>query len=407
MTESIESSDNPVLLITGPDPKSFIFRHLLATVPIFLVIISNLLRVVLDRMFFFATEATTSAITSSIPSYVNQSAIAMDQYAAGLSGATDITVYVIAPVGIFILFISIGWALRATELWASALLTLGMSTVAGLLIAGIGAGALVSGTFVFVLLQWIAFLVQPFSVLAAVIVMYWSERFRRSIRYTITTNSVKLQGGVMSSQGHVIPASQIGRVVLEQDVLGSMFNYGTVIPQSITRWGAETSFRGIGATAQKDNLGVGIGYARGREEASRYPLDCLYGIPDPKAAQKLIEQLMQSQTTREDEQVSYLKKIYETVSAGNIRTGSPVAAGPQPAPAAFPDSNANQTAQPGEKPGGDCGQRTPGPVTLRIQEHDLPEAYACSVCGKKELPPYIGRDGKTYCSAHYPEKNKK
>jgi len=350
MMGSPENSGNPVLLITGPDPKSFVYKYLMATLPIILVVISNILRVILERMFSIAAEATASAISSSIPSYLNPSATAMDQYTAGLAGVTNITLYVIAPLGIFLIIISIGWALRVTELWTGALLTLGLSSVVGLLLTGMTSGMIASGTFVFILLQWIAFLVQPFSILAAGVVMIRTEKFRRSIRYTITDNSVRLQGGIGSSQEHVIPGNQIARVILEQDFLGSMFNYGTVIPQSIARWGAETSFRGIGATTQKDNLGVGIGYARGREEASRYPLDCLYGIPNPKTARNLIEQLMQSHATREDEQVSYLKKIYETVSTGNVKIGSPVAGGLQPAPTVHPDGNAIQDVKVSEKP---------------------------------------------------------
>jgi len=111
----------------------------------------------------------------------------------------------------------------------------------------------------------------------------------------------------------MVPHHQIGRVVLEQDFFGRLFNYGTVIPQSITRWGSETSLRGVGASGQKDNFGAMIGYAKGREEASRYPLDCFYGIPDPRTAQNLLRQLMVLPATREEEQVTFLKKIYDKI----------------------------------------------------------------------------------------------
>jgi hypothetical protein len=128
----------------------------------------------------------------------------------------------------------------------------------------------------------------------------------------------------MWKQEHMIPHHQIGRIVFEQDFLGTMFNYGTLIPQSMTPWGAETSFRGIGATGQKDNLGLGIGFATGRVEGSRYPLDCLYGIPDPKKAQKILTGLLSRHDMREEEQVFSLKKIDGTNVAGTTTGGSGV-----------------------------------------------------------------------------------
>jgi hypothetical protein len=236
----------------------------------------------------------------------------LTQYSSPLADATNITVLMIAPVGIFTFFAVIGWTMRLTELWTSTSLALGLSGVTGIVMANWPGVSPVSGNFMLLLLQWIAYLVQPFCLVAAVIVILATEKFRRSIRYTITKNGLWMYGGFLSIQEHMIPHHQIGRIVFEQDFFGSMFNYGTLIPQTMTRWGAETSFRGVGATGQKDNFGVGIGFAKGREEGSRYPLDCLYGIPDPKKAQQILTGLISRHDMREEEQVSYLKKIYET-----------------------------------------------------------------------------------------------
>jgi hypothetical protein len=304
-----DNDDGSVLLSTGPERISFIFKYLMALSPVFLVIVCIFIRWILDRLFHFGS----SALTSAVPSYMSPlTTDLLTQYSSPLADATNITVLMIAPVGIFIFFAVIGWTMRLTELWTSTSLALGLSGVTGIVMANWPGVSPVSGNFMLLLLQWIAYLVQPFCLVAAVIVILATEKFRRSIRYTITKNGLWMYGGFLSIQEHMIPHHQIGRIVFEQDFFGSMFNYGTLIPQTMTRWGAETSFRGVGATGQKDNFGVGIGFAKGREEGSRYPLDCLYGIPDPKKAQQILTGLISRHDMREEEQVSYLKKIYET-----------------------------------------------------------------------------------------------
>ena len=287
-----------ILLATSPDSKSFMYKYVMACVPILLVLLSIFVRALLGGI--------TSALMPGIPSSLNL-------VVPAVTSITNISLYLVAPIGIFVAVAGIGWALRFTELWTSTAITLASSVICGMiLMAGTGI-PLVSERYIADLVQWIAYLVQPFCIFAVIVVLAWTEKFRRSIRYKITSENIAIQGGVWKHQEHLVPHHQIGRVVLEQDFFGRLFNYGTVIPQSITRWGSETSLRGVGASGQKDNFGAMIGYAKGREEASRYPLDCFYGIPDPRTAQNLLRQLMVRPATREEEQVTFLKKIYDKI----------------------------------------------------------------------------------------------
>ena len=287
-----------ILLATSPDSKSFMYKYVMACVPILLVLLSIFVRALLGGI--------TSALMPGIPSSLNL-------VVPAVTSITNISLYLVAPIGIFVAVAGIGWALRFTELWTSTAITLASSVICGMiLMAGTGI-PLVSERYITDLVQWIAYLVQPFCILAVIVVLVWTEKFRRSIRYTITSENIAILGGIWKHQEHLVPHHQIGRVVLEQDFFGRLFNYGTVIPQSITRWGSETSLRGVGASGQKDNFGAMIGYAKGREEASRYPLDCFYGIPDPRTAQNLLRQLMVRPATREEEQVTFLKKIYDKI----------------------------------------------------------------------------------------------
>jgi hypothetical protein len=319
-----DTDDKFTLLSTMPERASFLYKYLMALSPVFLVVLCIFVRIILERLF----KIGSSSFVSTVPSYMSgYTTGALNQYSSSITYASNITVLMIAPVGIFIFFASIGFTMRLTELWTSTVLTLSLSGVTGIIMASFAGYSPVMGNYLLILLQWIEFLVQPFCFVSAVIVILATEKFRRSIMYTITKEGVWIRGGFLSVQEHMIPHDQIGRIVFEQDFLGTMFNYGTLIPQSMTRWGQETSFRGIGAAGQKDNFGVGIGYAKSREEGSRYPLDCLYGIPDPKKAQKILTELICRHDKREDEQVSYLKKIYETNVARTMTNGSGI--GPQ------------------------------------------------------------------------------
>ena len=397
-------TEDSVLLSTRPEPMCFIYKHLMALIPVLLVIVCIFVTKIMSELFRTASSLVTSSVFSVTP-HMNQAAGSMGTYSAGLAGATNITILLIAPVGIFVLFAGIGWAMRLTQLWTGTLLTLVMSSVAGVLLAnGTGTPEL-SGEYLLTLLQWIAFLVQPFSVIAAGIVIAATEKFRRTIRYSITPDGVHIRGGIWKNQEHMIPHHLIGRIILDQDFIGTLFNYGTIIPQSVTRWGEETSFRGVGATGQKESIGVGIGYAKSREEASRYPLDCLYGIPDPKNAQRILERLVCRPAMREEEQVSYLKKIYETGAVGCRENGAGTVPGVIPV-APVPPIDTGHFPVPVTGIEADEPLDPPNSPIIRLRDDDFPDTYACAVCGKKELPPFIGKDGRCYCKDHISTENR-
>ena len=382
-----DHEDGSVLLSTGPERVSFIYKYLLALSPIILVIVCIPVRSALENMFHIASSSLTSAVPGSMAPYTTG---ILNQYSSTITDTTAITILMIAPVGIFIFFAAIGWAMRLTEVWTSTALTLGLSGATGIVIVTLTGGPPVSGNYMLVLLQWIAYLVQPFCLVAAGIVILATEKFRRSIHYTITKDGLWIRGGFLRKQEHMIPHHHIGRIVFEQDFLGSMFNFGTLIPQSMTPWGAETTFRGIGATGQKDNFGLGIGFATGRVEGSRYPLDCLYGIPDPKKAQKILTGLLSRHDVREEEQVSSLKKIDETNVAGTTTGGSdtrptvPTAAtgpGVKDDTGTRPVDGTAHDAKPPER------QQS---TIIRIHDIEIPKTPTGSVTGTmREIPPSV------------------
>jgi hypothetical protein len=89
-------------------------------------------------------------------------------------------------------------------------------------------------------------------------------------------------------------------VIFEQGIIGSRFNYGTVIPQNTTSRDVPPLFGWIMAlSGLKANAVPGTGSA-GSIGTSRDPLNCLFGIPDPKNARYIIEKMMYRPAVNED-----------------------------------------------------------------------------------------------------------
>jgi membrane protein YdbS with pleckstrin-like domain len=202
----------------------------------------------------------------------------------------QVLILLVVPVGIFLLGAGIGSSLRRPGVWTGPVLTLILSACAAYVLAGS-----VSLTLPYLLLfmQWIAFLVQPFSIIASVLVLSGTELFRRSIGYTITGHGIMIRGGIFRHVEQTIPHSRIGGVMFEQDLFGSRFNYGTLIP-----WRA-TSRDESGVHGQLDTTEPGA-VSIDRTGAPRDPLTCLFGIPDPKTAQHILEKMMERAACRDD-----------------------------------------------------------------------------------------------------------
>jgi membrane protein YdbS with pleckstrin-like domain len=268
--EQIESADS-VPLTTNPDKMSFIFKYGMALSACILVVVAIIVQLVINNMIREISPELSDVIT------------------------------LIFFIGILLIFIIIGWAMKLTEMWISMALTLGLSGLVGIPVAFFLASQTGQPQFLLSLVQWIAFLIQPFSVIAAIIVIAWTERFRRSIQYTITQDGVWIKGGVYKKQERMIPLIKIGMIEMEQDYFGIRYNYGTIIAHSSTRMGSEMSGREAGCEAKSS-----------REE-SRNPLYCLYGIPNPQNAKQILTRLISRPARREEEQVSSPDKIYNVI----------------------------------------------------------------------------------------------
>jgi hypothetical protein len=203
---------------------------------------------------------------------------------AELPAFIDMTVLLIAPIGIFLLFIYLGDATNHPEIWIGAAMTLLLSGIGAFYqVLGMGIPT-VSTQYLLLLFQWTAYLTQPFSVITSVLVIIGTELFRRSIRYTILRDVIRITGGVWTPVEHLISFKQIGRIVVKQNRFNRLIHIGTILFAGAMYHGTDTSKTGTAAAS-----GMGTGYTLVSPEQTYSPLDCLYGIRDPEKAKEVLE----------------------------------------------------------------------------------------------------------------------
>jgi membrane protein YdbS with pleckstrin-like domain len=255
-----------VVLEMHPGPGGFLPRYLLALTPLFLLAISLLATAGIRMM--------VAGLPMSIPTPAGN-------LAQGMGDMVETLILLTAPVGIYTLFVVIGWTMRYTEMWAGTLLALGSSSILGALFVTLSPEA--SLNRILDLLSWIAYLILPMSVVAALVVTAATEWFRRSISYTITYEGLITKGGILGQQERILPHHHIARLSMEQGMVGRLLDTGTIIP--------------IGAAE------LSPGSRTEGHEKSRNLLDCLYGVREPKKIMAVLDLLISDSAGRVERQV--------------------------------------------------------------------------------------------------------
>ncbi len=197
----------PVILTTRPALRGFFTRYILGLTPLFLVGLSLLaLPFVRDLVngSFRSTVISLQTIVPELPQYL------------------EIAILLIAPVGIFLFFIGLGDIIHRPEIWTGAGLTLLLSGIGALVMVQGSGVPLLSTGYLLTVFQWVAYLVQPFSVVAAAMVIVGDEAFRRTLRYTMTRDVVIITGGIWTQVENVIPLQQIERVGTRPGLAGTL-----------------------------------------------------------------------------------------------------------------------------------------------------------------------------------------
>jgi len=275
----------PVILTSQPAPRGFIYKYLLGLTPIILVGLSLLTLPFLQEIVNGFSPSLVSSLKTVAP---------------GLPQYLEISVLLISPVAIFLFFIWLGDVIHRPEIWIGSALTLILSGAEALIMVQGTGLAILSTAYLLTFLQWVAYLVQPFSVVAAGVVIAGIEAFRRSLHYTLTRDVVIITGGIWNQVENVIPLDQIERIGLVRSRLGHLLNFGTVVPAGKVFGLSETDMTGHhehGDMLYPDTDQV---TTMRWQQGSHNPLLCLYGILNPDDVKSRIEKAMQI-TSKKDE----------------------------------------------------------------------------------------------------------
>jgi len=265
------------LLVTQPTIQSFFTRFFFCLSPILVTIFSIFLQI---------------AFRQATPDFIPNQMI-----------------FLISPIGLFVFLLIVGWVFYIRELWAGILTVLVLSLIcAGITLMGM---SFLAFDYYPRMIELLAFYIPIFSFIVSVVMVCLTELYRRSIQYTITNVGVKMRGGIVQTEEHLLPFNQIGRIILEVGILGKLFNFGTIVPVGLAQWGSELNIHGASVGGQKGNISGGVLYAKARQEVARTPLNCLFGISRPQETQKILEDHIAKQTIQGEEQTQLLREIYE------------------------------------------------------------------------------------------------
>jgi membrane protein YdbS with pleckstrin-like domain len=275
----------PVILTTQPAPQGFIYKYLLGLTPIILVGLSLIALMLLHDL-----------VNGFPPSLVNS----LQTVVPDLPQLIEICVVLLAPVTIFLFFIWLGDAIHRPEIWIGAGLTLLLSLIGALvMVQGMDLPTLSTG-YLLTLFQWVAYLVQPFSVVAAVVVIAGADAFRRTLHYTLTRDAILITGGIWNQVENVIPLHQIERIGLVQSRLGHLLHFGTVVPAGKVFGLSEIDMTGHHEQGDMQHPDTDQVTTVRWQKESHDPFVCLYGILNPGDVKARIEKAMQKISEKDE-----------------------------------------------------------------------------------------------------------
>ena len=144
------------------------------------------------------------------------------------------------------------------------------------------------------------------------------EVYRRSHVFYITDQRIVTEvrfGGVKRNE---LSFDKINNVVLDQDLIGSLFNFGTIIPVTASGLGMGSDFSSVSMGAQGLLAGIPVNAQVTGGRAIQTPrvrsMYGLFGVEDPEKVQEMVSGLLRSYV-----QAPYLRKMTEQLE--DIRKG--------------------------------------------------------------------------------------
>lgn len=157
--------------------------------------------------------------------------------------------------------------------------------------------------------QWDARNAYLIAIGVSIIGMVLVELYRRAHKFYLTDSRVVTRVSFISHKRNELEYDKINNLVLNQDMVGRIFNFGVLIPATASGlgMGQDHAFMAIGAGGASPFGGVmGGGVIGGRSinTPRARSMYSLFGIPDPEKVQNLVSRLM-----REDNQAPLLREM--------------------------------------------------------------------------------------------------
>ena len=267
----------PVILTTRPAARGFIYKYLLGLTPLLLTGLSLLALGLLRDM------------VKGFPPYLMQP---LQTVVPELPELIEICVLILAPVAIFLFFIWLGDFIHRPEIWIGAGLTLLLSLIGAIIMVQGNEFPILTTGYLLSFFLWVAYLVQPFSVVAAVVVIAGTEAFRRTLNYTLARDAILITGGIWNPAENVIPLHDVEGIGLVQGRLGRLLNFGTVVPAGKVFGLSEIDMTGHQEQGDTQHPVTSEVTSVSWQKGSHDPLVCLYGILNPGDVKARIEKVM-------------------------------------------------------------------------------------------------------------------
>ncbi|MBU0762004.1 MAG: PH domain-containing protein, partial [Candidatus Altiarchaeota archaeon] len=149
------------------------------------------------------------------------------------------------------------------------------------------------------------------SIFYCFIGIYLVELYRRAHVFFITNYRVVTEVNFLSHKRNELSYDKINNVVLEQGIIASILNFGTIIPVTASGLGMGADFSavsvgGMGQVKGGPFLGGQVTGGRTVQTPRARSMYCLFGVTNPEEVHKLITKYMHGYTN-----APYLKKMTE------------------------------------------------------------------------------------------------
>ncbi|RLB04211.1 MAG: hypothetical protein DRG59_10605 [Deltaproteobacteria bacterium] len=156
--------------------------------------------------------------------------------------------------------------------------------------------------------------IQLITIFIAVVGMVFVELYRRAHTFYITNfRIVEILDFLFEEKISELEYSKIENLIMQQSILGKIFNFGTIIPITASGlgMGKDAAILGAGAggkITKKFGIGIGIGSEKGINIPRGRSYYVLYGIPKPHEVYDIISEKM-----HEMEEAPYLDEISKNI----------------------------------------------------------------------------------------------